>query len=386
MSYTETRKNVPFDQIVKLWNVRIVEDGSSLVPSILSFGIQTPLMVNGDENGSYTIIRGHRRFHALKMIFDAGTDDLTDEQVIIWNRLFTEGIPSLVITQASDLELVTLHLDQDTLPLRYKTELVWVARALFARGGMKQFDAAEHMAGMLDQIMPPRGKKALKIAAARESGDTALYRKLYGEYRRGTIQFLKRVSDLPDQVLHALEYQETGKIPVGCSLVENEFPRISGDSVLALDKAFCEDMEVLNDAGIPKYNRTDTGPCFKTKWNDLVDSANNSRSESETRSKAMSSKEIKESASQFRSAGMTALCFKHMGDESSISLPESDALLWAAEIVSAGDVKLWQKVLARAKILHKELTDAADASERKQIDAGAAKDAAAADGKATQKA
>lgn len=386
MSYTETRQNIPFDQIVKLWNVRIVEDGSNLVPSILANGIQTPLMVNGDANGSYPIIRGHRRFHALKLVHDAGTDGLSDEQAVVWNRLFTEGIPADVITQASDRELVTLHLDQDSVPLRYKTELVWVARALFAKAGMKQFDVAETMAGMLDAIMPARGKKSLKIAAALESGDSDLYRKLYGEYRRGTIQFLKRLSDLPDQCLHSLEYQETGRIPNGCTLVEHEFPRISGDSVLALDKAMREDLEVLATNGLPKFNRIDTGPCFKTKWNDLVDSANNAKSDSDTRSKAMSSKDIKESASQFRSAGMTGLCFQHAGEDSSISLPEADALLWAAELVSAGDEKLWKKVLARAKTLHKELTDAANASEREQIDAGAAKDAEAAAGKATPQA
>ena len=385
--YSETRKVIPFGQIKKVWNVRVVEDGTNLVPSILLSGIQTPLMVNGDRNGSFEIIRGHRRFHALQLILDAGKDDLTEEQIVVWNQLFEEGIPATVITQASDRDLVTLHLDQDTVPLRYKTEMVLVARALFAKAGMTQYDVAEHMAAMLDTIMPAKGKKALKISKAREDGDFALARKLNGEYRRGTIQFLKRVSDLPDRCLHALEFQEVGRIPEGCSLGENEFVRISGDTILTLDKAFKEDLEVLSDKGLPKFNRIDTGPCFKTKWNDLVDQANDKKSDSDTRSKAMSSKDIKEDAAQFRSEGMTGLCFKHAGvDLPDIALLENDALLWAAEIVSQGDPTLWKKVTTKAEKLHEAAQAKLDAAEREQIDKTAQIAAEAVAAKATAKA
>lgn len=388
--YLTTRIFITLSAIVRKWNVRVVEDGTNLIPSILSNGIQTPLMVDGDDNGSSGLIRGHRRYHALTQIRDAGTEGLSDEQTVVWNRLFDEasegyeGIPVDSIKGASEAELTRLHIDQDQQPLRFITELVKVAAALFGRGGMREFDAAEHMAGMLDAILPPRGKKYAEILAAKEAGNTAEYRRLNGEFRRGTIQFLKRVAYLPLQVLWALEWQETRRIPEGCSLVEHEFPKITRATALSLEKAFQSDMEIKDDAtGVCPFSTVDTGPNFDAEWRKLVDDANEAETTTATRQKAMSGKEIAESAGQFRSAGIKSLCAKHSGATAEVDPKVTDGLLFYAELVSTGNPKLWAKVVEAGDKLNEKRLEVAKANVAKQLQKQAAADLAKVESKAT---
>ncbi len=394
MTYTETRKFVNIDKITRKWNVRISENGDDLIASISQSGILTPLMVNGDDNGSYPTIRGHRRSHGLRTFKAAGTDGLSEEQIVIWNRLFNEGsegyegIPVTVITGASERELTELHIDQDTKPLRYITELAMVAKALFL-AGMKQFCVAEHMAGMLDTILPPRGKKAADIADLKaDPTKHHEYREAYGLFRRGTVQYLKVLTDLPQQVLWALEYQETNVLNSDCvaaKVTAEELPKITRKVCADLEKAFKLD-NAIELKGKNPYNRTDTGPNFDAEWRKQVDATNEAKTTSETRQKAMSSKDITDSRSQYRSDGLAAMCKTHAGIDTEVDILQADALLWVAEKVAEGNPVMWKTVVAEATKLHKDSQAAVDAAVKEQIKKTTTADAAKVKSKAKAKA
>lgn len=387
--YTETQTLVPLSDILRVWNVRISEDGSALKPSIITTGIQTRLMGIGDESGSEVpLIRGHRRLDALKALYDEGTEGLTDEQVEVWNRLFGEdedcGIPMTLIHGASPSELAQLHIDQDTMPLRTMTECAFVCRALFGRGGMKHFDVAGHMAGILDMVSPPRGKKAVEIEKARNDGDSAKFRTLYGEYRHGTVQYLKRLADLPDQVLWALQKQETGSPPSECNFVD--LPKVTRGSTVTLEKALKSDIEVRLDDGTAPFSRQIPGPAFKAEWEKQVLSASDAAQSTEKRAKAMSAKDMAEQAGKWKSQGFKGLCDQHSGGESTVSLEDADTLLWLAEYVSKENPDLWAPIDTLGRELAAVATERAIAAVQKQTDEKAAADAAAASKPAKKKA
>lgn len=345
--YTVTQVLVSLSQIFRVWNVRISEDGTTLKPSIITNGIQTPLWGNADHNGSEVpLIRGHRRLDALKALSDEGTDGLTEEQTEVWNQLFGDGegcgIPMTLIHGASPSELAQLHIDQDSMPLRTITECAFVARALFERGGMKHYDVAEHMAGILDMVSPPRGKKAVEIEKARSDGNAASFRKLYGEYRHGTVQYLKRLADLPDQVLWSLQKQETGSVPAECNI--ETFPKVTRGSTVSLEKALKSDVEIRLDDGSAPFSRQIPGPAFKAEWEKQVQSATDASDSTEKRAKAMSAKDIAEQAGKWKSQGFKGLCDQHSGGESTVILEDADTLLWLAEFVSKENPDLWVPV------------------------------------------
>lgn len=343
---------VRFIDLIRVWNVRLSDDGSALKPSIRTSGIQTPLWVNGDHDGSEVpTIRGHRRKDALGQLFIEGTDHLTDAETVVWNRLFGEGegcgIPVVFVHDASPMELAQLHIDQDSIALKTMTECAFVCRALYDRGGMVGADVAEHMAGILDTISPPKGKKAVEIEKAKSAGDGPKYRTLYAEYRHGTIQYLKRLADGPDCLLWALQKQETDTVPDECDL--EAFPKVTRASVVLLEKALKSDVEIRLDDGSAPFSRKIPGPAFKAEWEKQIQSATESAETSEKRAKAMSAKDMQAQSAKWLSQGFKGLCEQHAGGESMCSLEEADELLWLAEYVRS--TPEWLELAKQARTL-----------------------------------
>ncbi len=359
--YTLSTGLVRFIDLFKLWNVRLSDDGTALMPSIRTNGIQTPLWVNADHEGpKVPTIRGHRRGDALGRLFEEGTVNLTEAETTVWNQLFGDGegcgIPVTFVHGASPQELAQLHIDQDSVALKTMTECAFVCRALYDRGGMVGADVAQHMAGILDTISPPKGKKAVEIEKAKSAKDLKKARTLYAEYRHGTIQYLKRLADGPDCILWALQKQETDTVPDECDL--EAFPKVTRASVTLLEKALQADVMVRLDDGSAPYSRKIPGPAFKAAWEKQIQDATESDESSEKRAKAMSAKDMQEQAGKWTSQGFKGLCEQHAGGTSNCSLEDADELLWLAEYVRS--TPEWLELAKQARALALAATEKAD--------------------------
>lgn len=373
MKRKETR--IPFENIERAWNVRLIEDGSHLVDSICDIGLQQPIVVNGD-NGTTTIIQGHLRMDGIRRI----KEDFPEK----FEALFGSGVPCVVITGASDRELALLHIDHGTITTLTRDYEIAVAFQRLFQVGLTQEDAANHMSALLDSSRPVKGERLIELRKIREEQGEVAYRQEYGKYRRGTTQFFHSLAHCPESVMDALRYYDTEELPDGVASIE-ELPRITKASVKKFYDGFLEDLKIKDLRGLPTHTRENPGPNFRRVWEEQVEMANDARNKTETRPKMWTGQKLRDQAKTLTSDGMRAACLTYAGDDIDLSLQEADALLQVAECLRDNDPELWQTCIVRATEITAEAKAKAEIAVAEQTQKQADEAAEKAAGKATQK-
>ena len=360
-----TEKRIPLDSISREWNMRLKEEGSHLIQSILDTGLQTPIVVKPNESGDgYVIIQGHLRTDALRRIKDTYPEK--------FNALFGTGVPAVIVTGASERELALLHIDGGTIrTLSGSWEIAQCFQRLFGCG-VTEAEASNHMAELLNNYRPMKPERAREIEELREAKGPAAAYDAYAEYRRGLTQFFKQIVGCPTQVMDALKYADDGVLPSWAADKE-AIPKISKANVKKLYDAHLEDLKVKDERGLPKYTLDDPGPEFLRAWSDAVEATQNKKTE--TRTKAWSGQMMKDQSNKFVSDGFRALCQVHAGEDIKIAPAQYDQMLKVAETLRENDPEFWKGCVEKANAILAERKAKAEVAvaeqTQKQADAAA---------------
>jgi hypothetical protein len=337
----QKRQSVMLESIVLGENVRLKNDGSHLVPSILDIGLTDPLWVQQLDDGNFDLKRGFLRTHAITLIRDNYPDE--------YKRLFGKGITCIVVSDGTAADYARIHVDQgNQQPLTHKFEIQLSANMLFA-AGLTERQVAVHLAGLLDRISPLKAEVLEDLAKARESQGEDAYQQRYAEARRGIVQSLKQLWQSPSRVLDAQRYAATMKLPEWAESAR-QVPILTTKQITALAKAHNEDLLVLDeDTKLPKYDQENPGPSFLNLWAEYVTKTIESKDKDKTRSKALAATKIEDQSKTFVSNGFRALCNQHVGKAYGGDLHDMDRLVSVAECLQKHDPEFWSTCVSRAK-------------------------------------
>lgn len=333
----------------------------SLKDSIRGIGLTDPIMVWEAEKGKgvVQVIRGHRRL--------ASIHEILAEDSVRFNELFPKGIPVVKVSDISADEALRLKLDHsDQLGLSDPHELQRSANMLFAAGKVEA-DVAMQLSGLIDKISPMNDKARVKLAALKaglakaESDNNPAAIELAKRdirdhiftYRRGFVQNLHNIYRCPDVVMASLYKKACGESPK--EYADVYLPPVTTSEAVKLYQLHAKDCETLEN-GVPKFNKTVTGPEFNKKWAELCAKHQEADGKvKETRAKAMSSKDMEEERKGYKSALAVLLTRRHCGEAVSADIAGLDEEAYRAGLVKKYNPEAWLKVVALAMEIESKL-------------------------------
>jgi hypothetical protein len=333
----------------------------SLKDSIIGCGLKEPLEIweLPGKKGVNQVIKGHRRLMAIM--------EILAEMPNVFNEKFPKGIPVVKWTDITEAEVVHKKLDHsDQLGLRDPHELQRSANMLFELGATEA-EVAMELSGLIDIIRPMDDKNRQKLAALKEQekkaeaeGNTAGVtlarrdiRDLIFNYRRGFVQNLHNIQRCPDVVMASLYKKACGETPKG---YEGQYlPPVTTSEAVNLYKLHSKDCETLEN-GMPVFNKTQTGPEFNKRWNELC--AKHKADEGkvpEARPKAMAAKEMAEAKKSYKSELAVKLTTLHCGEGSAMGIAELDEEAYRVGLVKKHNPEAYKAMMDVAAVLVEKL-------------------------------
>lgn len=377
-------QNLTITSIMVEENVRIGDDTklqiAELAADIATNGLQDHLEVCElkDEGGVLILARGHRRLAAIKRLQTVNPE--------AYQTQFAGGIPCLVNKNSNRTELLERKADHgNMLQLSEWFELLQSVQ-IHKKLGLGQKDIVTKVAGVMDQIQPMKPGKSkefsdlrVQIAGFEESKDhgkagelKGLYDQKLFDYRRGMIQGLILPCECPDIVIVALRKAADGTVDERFKNVE--LPVLRANDIKKLRKAFKKDEDEMVD-GVSKWNKRKPGPSFEQAWNEVLVETKQRESQKangKKADKAMSAKDIKESAKDLLSRFGRNLAAHHAGSKE-IDYAEVlafDELVYKFELVAEHDTGLLDKVIKTAEKIEAEVQkDATVEAETTEVEA-----------------
>ena len=329
-------------------NVRIAANMAveSLRADIAQRGLHDPIVVHKEQDGSYQVVQGHRRYTAIQ--------ELSDQ--------FSDGVPCLVMEGLSEIEILTMKVDHGNQEsLKHPYEVQKAANFLFTAGYTEEMVAVT-LNGIMNSVAPMKATKRkdlavleLQLAEAVAANLTTLIAKIEGEikelvgkYRRGKVQNLSAAFFSPEIVMLALAKDAEEEVPKDVTLPST----IKYQQVVKLRKAHAKDMKDENKDGTPKYSKLIPGPQFQEAWLELLEADKKNQSKDKvTAVKSMGAKAIAEElkAGKFQSTVAQQVAMHCAGNKEADWI-EFDLNAFYGEIVAEVDPKLWDKVEKLAKV------------------------------------
>lgn len=329
-------------------NVRIAANMAveSLRADIVQRGLHDPIVVHKEQDGSYQVVQGHRRYTAIQ--------ELEDQ--------FSEGVPCLVVEGLSEIEILTMKVDHGNQEsLKHPFEVQKAANFLFSANYTEE-QVAVTLNGIMNTVAPMKASKRKELTILEAQLTEAVFanlpeliakiekeiKDLVGQYRRGKVQNLSAAFNSPEIVMQALAKDAGEEVPKDVTLPST----IKYTQVVKLRKAHVKDLDDINENGTPKYSKLIPGPQFQEAWLALLkaDTENQSR-ETVTAPKSLGAKQIAEElkTGKYQSTVAQQVAM-HCAGNKEADWVQFDLNAFYGEIVAEVDPKLWDKVEKLAKV------------------------------------
>lgn len=318
---------VPFEKLVFDFdrNPRDVDsyDHVSLANEIESVGLQTPLWVSKRADGTFVVMRGHRRGKALAAIRDRNPERFGELDPVAC-QVFTG------LTLAEEFDLLLDH--GSSRPLSSKSELYRTVAALF-RNGFSRTAVAIKADPLFLRIGGSKAaearSKAMAVSDSREREKAIL------ACWSGRINEIERVLQAPCIVEETyLAQNGQGETPV-----EYVFPKLTIARINELYKI------VVASRNEPDYDRNTGNSAFEERWLEWVEADRKGAANPTPRTKRKSADDIANSKAIYRSRTVREALQSTIGEAE--DLANLDRLCAIAEFVRDRDPELWGRVEAR---------------------------------------
>lgn len=329
-----TPSTILFDSIVEGMNCRYHLDAEALVPDILENGLETPLMVTGDNH----LHRGYRRRKALSII--------RADYPAQWAKMFPENmIPVIVVTEATDAEIASLHIDHGSTKGLNRAEAFLAAFMLFIQG-FSESRVANKLQTLFDALWPIKGDKLKEFKELLVQSEAA-YAAEYAKYRRGLTQAMKAFASCPIHVMAQLQWHETSTLMPGFKESQMPAKALTHSQIKELEKAHDKDLKDTDASGMPRYSREKPGPVFLASWNALLVKVADKVADTSTRSKAWSGEQLNAQVGKLQSEGLRRLTLQHSGKDQ-VGINDVDADLYRLEVMRTAHPTWYAEFVALA--------------------------------------
>lgn len=298
-------------------------DVDGLSVDIETNGLQTPLCVSQRGDGTFHLLRGHRRVLAIQAILERNPDKVKD----------FEKVAAVIYTElglSDEIDLVLDHSNQRNLTR--KSEMYRTVASLF-RNGFTELQIAIKCDALFARFVSkdPDGRTAaLKLVDPMERA--AALKSCW----RGRLQELHNIVRLP---CIAEEYwlRQNG-FPDEEGLFQ--LPKLTTVRLQKLYTAFLADKEAK--AEIDDY---EGGPAFSERWDEYLTEDKKKATGETKQTKRLSANDIEDRKSVFRSKAVRGALGIVIGEEHEMELLDKTAAI--AECIADRDPELWAKCVAR---------------------------------------
>ncbi|MHC4302639.1 MAG: ParB N-terminal domain-containing protein [Planctomycetota bacterium] len=375
-----------FNLLHKVENCRIDDTSrgavADLIESILAMGLIERLYVEVDGRAR----KGHRRIAALGYIKEENPERFAE--------LFpNDEIPVIVVSNATDQELVALQIDHTQKGLSdYEILLACIMQfqvgwkpgnvgthchQLFINSpaSQKKFDKRLEEIDVEAKVLGVKAREKGASPQEVEDIEAAHVAKETASYFKGVAQQYHRIWECPNIVLASFEFGATGKVPKGWREAEL-ISKINKANAQTLLKAHKADLNTLTENDETKYSKAEPGPLFRAAWAKLkkqyIEKALGINKK--TAFVRKTNAQIEEQATNFESHAFKGLCQNHLG-KPAMDVIEIDKVFRKVEILKESamptdgspgnpdDLALWNQMLDRADEIMVERRAAQEAAD-----------------------
>lgn len=276
MPGTEKLAFVNLDDILVTGNPRIESLHSTvdLKASVKAIGITERVKLWLKKCGDLVMLCGHLRYKV------AGEVKVEDPK--LFDKLFPEGIPAIIIEGITEAEADALKVDDGIKQALTSSHEVQRCANIYFAQGLSLRKIANRIPTLLDRLSPMSKKPdALKelaeidadIAEAKADGRNtdkllAKREKFVGEFRYGMLQNMQNEWRCPYIVEAAMYFMACGVKPAGYE--DTYLPKLTQKQVTDLWTAHKGDLVHLDGEKAQIYSKENVGPLFQKEWDKAV--------------------------------------------------------------------------------------------------------------------
>ncbi len=325
-------------------NPRIFYNERALCDSIATSGIETPLVVRSFKGKkSVIILRGHRRFRAVGL--------LRKEQPTVFERLFIDGLPCVVMEDITDNEATEIMNDHgESKSLTNEAEIYQLIKGYY-RIGLNENQTLSKVLTLLDEVKPLSGEARTDCESLKHMLETAkpakreaclqAYTERVQKARRGIMQKYTQVYRNGSIVERCMFYVWTGLIPEGFEA--EEMVKLTTGDVTKLHRLFVKAGKAAIETGVI-VSANKPGKEWFEAFEAIKAEKSTGKKEGETR-KSMARKDIIKPLEdgQIDSKSMSDVIRFHTGnkDVDAKVVLAADILLAVAETMRDHNPELW---------------------------------------------
>ena len=364
---TQKIVNIDLNLINKVSNFRLLsseKNVTGLSLDIAANGLATPLVVHNTGDGTYETIMGHRRTNALSAFLTRDPEG--------FNKMFAAGIPCIVHSGLTRLEIETLKADSgNTVTLSHPYECQLFCNAQFDNGA-SMAQTGINAEAILAACHPITDDKVLKDLAAFQAeaerltaeGRTAAaqaawsdFEKRYKEARHGKMQAIKAIYDAPHLVMAFYHFTANGVMPsvdsrfyVGKETMPKKW---TVGKAGAMAKAFEKDKKEGN------YTKANPGPNFLKAWDAWV---NEEVAEGVKAIRSKSAKDIKDASTGYLSRTARSVAAYAAGEGVQCGFAQDDLHSAMIELIAENAPELMAMVIAEYNALREQFAATPEAA------------------------
>jgi len=349
-----TLQTIALDLIVKVDNFRTIfneTDVSGLFEDIQMSGLETPLMVVKNAEGTYELLRGHRRRNALAMF--------QQHDPAGFEKSFSKGIPCEVFDKLTPEQKLDLRGDIGNSKGLTNPYEVYLFVSAYLDLGLNEPEAVIKSKEVLDNVYPPtkenretlegfaRDVEAFRVAghtqnAIQAEKDMAAH---YKKMRHGVMQGITALHSGPMHLLAAMYHEYNGSLPpkghkhfVGAINVPAKFTQNGASGLI---KTYKKEQKEGQAIGVT-YTRSAPGPKFLAAYEAWCEADPKKKADSP---KALSHTEIGEIKGQFDSP-LAQKMLQFCQNQSVEGLAEADRESFLINLVKVHQPEEYRKVLS----------------------------------------